>query len=272
MMDHQHGHVSHTGHSIDLITQILLSAPFIIGILLYFLAIIFSRRQNRPWPKYRSALWLTGSVLCLITIAGPLASAAHQDFTIHMFGHLLLGMLGPLLMVLAAPMTLLLRSLPTRYAKKVTAVLKSPFFHFLSNPVVPAVLNIGGLWLLYMTSLYSMMQSMVWVHLLVHLHVFLAGYFFAATLLYIDPIPSRYSYIYRSLVLIFALAGHKILSKVIYAYPPEGVSKAEAESGGMLMYYGGDAVDIAIIIILCYQWYQSSGRKVDSRRSMPTYL
>ncbi|MEF3331265.1 MULTISPECIES: cytochrome c oxidase assembly protein [Oceanobacillus] len=257
MMGHQHENMAHTAHSIDAVTQIFLSLPFIIGLLLYITAVIFSKRQNKAWPIYRTVLWTAGSVLCIITVVNPLASIAHQNFTMHMFGHLLLGMLGPLFMVLAAPMTLLLRTLPTRYAKKVTAVLRSPFFHFLSNPIVPAVLNIGGLWLLYTTGLYSMMETLMWVHVLVHLHVFLAGYFFAATLLYIDPIPYRYSYIHRSLVLILALAGHKILSKVIYAYPPEGVSRAEAEAGGMLMYYGGDAVDIVIIIILCYQWYQS---------------
>lgn len=270
MTDHEN--MQHAAHSMDLITQFLLSAPFLIGMLLYLFALIFSKQKNRSWSGYRTALWVTGSVLCLITVAGPMASAAHQNFTIHMLSHLLLGMLGPLLMAVAAPVTLLLRSLPTRYAKKVTFILRSPFFHFLSNPVVPAVLNIGGLWVLYTTGLYSMMETVIWVHVLVHLHVFLAGYFFAATLLYIDPIPYRYSYLYRSLVLIIALAGHKILSKIIYAFPPEGVPRAEAETGGMLMYYGGDAVDIIIIIILCYQWYQSSGRRVDSRRSMPTYL
>ncbi|WP_100372331.1 cytochrome c oxidase assembly protein [Bacillus sp. FJAT-45037] len=255
-MNHDHGS-THSGHSIDFLTQLLLSAPFVIGIILYLVAIVLSKRRDRPWAWYRTALWVAGSLLCFITLVNPMITAAHENFTVHMFGHLLLGMLGPLLMVLGAPLTLLLRALSTGKARKVTVFLKRPLFHFLSNPVVPAVLNIGGLWVLYTTDLYIMMETMMWVHILVHLHVFLAGYFFAATLLYIDPIPKQYSYIYRSLVLILALAGHKILSKFIYAYPPEGVPRAEAEAGGMLMYYGGDAVDLIIIIILCYKWYHS---------------
>jgi len=32
----------------------------------------------------------------------------------------------------------------------------------------------------------------------------------------------------------------------------------EAEMGGMLMYYGGDAIDIIVIIILFFQWYQAT--------------
>ncbi|PYZ93354.1 hypothetical protein CR194_09190 [Salipaludibacillus keqinensis] len=259
-MNHDHGS-THTGHSIDFLMQFLLSAPFFIGIVLYISAIIVSTRRGRPWGSYRTALWVVGSLLCLITLINPMITAAHENFTIHMFAHLLLGMLGPLLMVLGAPFTLLLRALSTGNARKVTAFLKKPLFHFLSNPAVPAVLNIGGLWILYTTQLYILMETMMWVHVLVHLHVFLAGYFFAATLLYIDPIPYQYSYIYRSMVLILALAGHKILSKYIYAYPPEGVPRVEAESGGMLMYYGGDAVDLIIIIILCYKWYQSKNHR-----------
>ncbi|WP_054711030.1 cytochrome c oxidase assembly protein [Bacillus sp. JCM 19041] len=257
-MSHHHHGEAHAAHSIDFLPQVLLGMPFVIGIILYVMAVILSKRKGRSWSTYRTVLWVVGSCLCVITVVNPMAAVAHENFIVHMFGHLLLGMLGPLLMVLAAPVTLLLRSLSTNDARSVTAVLRSKPFHILSNPVVPALLNIGGLWLLYTTNLFHLMETNMWIHVLVHLHVFLAGYFFAAMLLYIDPIPYRYSYLYRSLVLVFALAGHKILSKYIYAYPPEGVPRVEAEAGGMLMYYGGDAVDVIIISILCYQWYKST--------------
>lgn len=256
-MNHHHDTV-HIDHSLDVLPQLLLGLPFIIGIVLYLMAIILSKRKGRPWKKYRTSLWTIGSVISLIAVVDPLVTAAHENFFIHMLGHLLLGMLGPLLMVLGAPITLLLRALPITQARQITTILRSRPIHFLSNPIVPAILNIGGLWLLYTTDLFFLMETSVWIHIIVHFHVFLAGYFFAAMLLYIDPIPIRYSYLYRSLVLIAALAGHKILSKYIYAYPPTGVSREEAEAGGMLMYYGGDLVDIAIIIILCYHWYQAT--------------
>ncbi|WP_078392724.1 cytochrome c oxidase assembly protein [Shouchella patagoniensis] len=259
-MSHHHGE-AHAAHSIDFLAQLLLGLPFVIGIILYVTAVILSKRKGRSWAASRTLLWVVGSFLCIVTVVNPMATAAHERFVVHMFGHLLLGMLGPLLMVLAAPMTLLLRSLRTSQARSVTAVLRSRPIHILSNPVVPALLNIGGLWLLYTTSLFHLMETTMWIHVLVHLHIFLAGYFFAAMLLYIDPIPYRYSYLYRSLVLVFALAGHKILSKYIYAFPPDGVPRVEAEAGGMLMYYGGDAVDLVIIVILCAQWYKSTRPK-----------
>ena len=78
------------------------------------------------------------------------------------------------------------------------------------------------------------------------------------SMIYIDPARYRCSYIYRSIVLIIALAGHGILSKYIYAYPPIGVISAQAEIGGMLIYYGEDLIDIILIFILCLQWFRAS--------------
>ncbi|WP_413237500.1 cytochrome c oxidase assembly protein [Paenibacillus sp. 1P07SE] len=38
------------------------------------------------------------------------------------------------------------------------------------------------------------------MYMLVHLHIFLAGYAFTASMLYIDPAPHRKSYMYRAIV------------------------------------------------------------------------
>mgnify|MGYP003446024625 FL=1 len=67
---------------------------------------------------------------------------------------------------------------------------------------------------------------------------------------------------YRAVVLIVALAGHSILAKYLYAYPPIGISKQQAERGSMLMYYGGDIIDAILIFILCFQWYKANRPKV----------
>ncbi|WP_244857085.1 cytochrome c oxidase assembly protein [Oceanobacillus sp. J11TS1] len=86
----------------------------------------------------------------------------------------------------------------------------------------------------------------------------MAGYVFTIAVLYIDPIRYRYSYTYRTVVFIIALAGHGILSKYIYAFPPEGIPKYHAEIGAQVMYYGGDIIDIVLITILFYHWYQTT--------------
>ncbi len=53
----------------------------------------------------------------------PLGPAAHHDFRGHMAQHMLIGMYAPLALVLAAPVTLALRTLPPAGARRVTTLL-----------------------------------------------------------------------------------------------------------------------------------------------------
>ncbi|MFE4706765.1 cytochrome c oxidase assembly protein [Peribacillus simplex] len=194
-------------------------------------------------------------------IIGPIANRAHMDFTAHMVGHLLLGMIAPILLVLAAPITLALRTLDVQSARRLSKLLKSWPLRILSNPITASALNIGGLWILYTTGLHGLMHQNALLHALVHFHVFIAGYLFTASMIYMDPAPHRFSFMFRAIVFIISLAGHDILSKYIFAHPPGGVTKEQAENGGMLMYYAGDAIDVALICILCYQWFKATRPK-----------
>lgn len=234
----------------------ILAIPFFLLIILYGIAVIKSNQSYRQWPWYHTTCWISGNVLCLLAVAGPLAEASHQFFSVHMVAHLLLGMIGPLFMVLAKPVTLLLRSLPIKTARKVTTTLKKRPFHLLLNPLFTTVLNIGGLWLLYRTELFTLMHHSMLLYIDIHAHIFLAGYFFTASIIYIDKLHQGYSFLFRAIILILALAGHQILAKSFYGYPPSSVEKMEAEKGSMIMYYGGDVVDLVIIIIFCYQWFK----------------
>lgn len=255
---------THMHHSSGIISQILLALPFIVAFIGYILAVVISNRKYKPWPIYRIICWSFGSFFAIIAVLGPLATRAHIDFTAHMFGHLFLGMLAPLLIALAAPMTLILRTLSVPLARKLSKILKSKLAQIFTNPAVASFLNIGGLWLLYTTNLYSLMHQNILLHLLVHFHVFLAGYLFTISMIYIDPVSHRTSFLYRSIIFILALAGHEILSKYLYAHPPNGVPITEAEIGSMLMYYGGDIIDIVLIFILCLQWFRATRPRINT--------
>lgn len=236
----------------------LLLFLFISLIIGYCYAVHRSNQTYRKWPLYRVVCWTLGVICIAISVIGPIAQASHENFIWHMAGHLLFGMLGPIFLVVAAPVTLLLRILPVQAARRVTRVLRNRIFRFYMNPLVATLINIGGLWIMYTSPLYELMLHSTTLHVLIHLHVFFAGYLFTVSLIYIDPVPHRVSFLYRTIVFVIALAGHGILSKYIYAYPPNGVDPSQAKIGGMLMYYGGDAIDLIIIIILFYQWYTST--------------
>jgi putative membrane protein len=252
-MIHNHAH-----HVSELPNGLLMAVPFVLAVFIYFLLALVSNQRHKKWPIYRYVCWVTGVLCAAAALIGPIASSAHENFTAHMVGHLFLGMLAPLFLALAAPMTLLMRTLGVGHARKLSRVLKSFPASIYCHPIVASILNIGGLWVLYTTELYSAMQHNALLHIVVHLHVFLAGYLYTVSIVYIDPIPHRHSFIFRAIVLILSLAAHSVLSKYIYAYPPAGVPFDQAQAGGMIMYYGGDIIEIGLIFLFCQQWYKAA--------------
>ncbi|EON71248.1 cytochrome c oxidase assembly protein [Lysinibacillus sphaericus] len=264
-----HIHDHHT-QSISIIVQLILAVPFVISLFIYIFAVFLSNRHKKQWPLYRTFFWVIGHVCAIITLIGPFAERTHTSFSAHMMGHLLLGMLAPLLIALAAPMTLLLRSIPVKMARTLSLILRRQLFTVLRNPIFASILNVGGLWLLYTTPLFKMMHDSTLLFIFIHIHIFLAGYLFTIAFIYIDPTPHQTSYIYRSTILLLALAAHSILSKRIYAYPPSNVSIEQAQLGAMIMYYGGDAIEIGFVFSLFYQWFKSSRKPLHSKVVAPS--
>ncbi|UGB32869.1 cytochrome c oxidase assembly protein [Metabacillus sp. B2-18] len=239
---------------------------FIVGfcllLFIYVHAAVIANHKKRKWPLYRTIFWILGILCAAISLIGPIANRALFDFTFHMVGHLLLGMLSPLLLVLAAPISLMMRALSVTASRRLSRVLRSWPIRLISDPIASSLLNIGGLWILYLTDLYSLMHQNVFLHFIIHIHVFLAGYLFTSSMISFDPNPHKASFTYRTCVLIITLAGHGILSKLIYANPPASVSKVHAEDGAMLMYYGGDIIDLVLIYFLCLEWYKATRPRV----------
>lgn len=232
-----------------------LLAVLLLAAVAYPAAVAVLRRRDDRWPPWRTACWTAGLGCAAAAVAGPLAAAAHHDFTAHMAGHLLLGMAAPLLLVAGAPVTLALRALPTAYARGLAKVLRSLPARVLSHPVTAAALDAGGLWLLYTTGLHQRTGTDAGLHALVHLHVLAAGYLFAAAVVGVDPAPHRPGRPVRAVVLVAFLAAHGTLAKYVYGHPPAGVPAAQAMEGAQLMYYGGSLVDLALIVVFCRQWY-----------------
>lgn len=221
------------------------------------------RLRGAAWPLSRLLGWLGGWTCVGAVLVGPLAERAHHDFTAHMATHVMTGMLAPLLLVLAAPVTLLLRVLPTARARPVARALSSRPAAVVSHPVTAALLNVGGLWLLYRTGLHAATLADPWIHLAVSAHVLAAGYLFTfAVLGGPDPAPHRAPVAWRVGMLITAVAAHNVLTKLLYANPPVGVSAEQAQQASQLMYYGGAPVEIALIVLLCRTWL---GRRRDGQ-------
>ena len=242
--------------------DLLAGAGLIVALCLYLGGVVTASRKGRDWSAGRIVAWVSGLGVVAVALLGPLAAAGHDNFSAHMLGHLLVGMVAPLLLVAGAPITLALRSLELRQARRLSRVLRSVPVRIVFHPISAAVLNVASLWLLYTTPLVELMFGSTFLHLLVNVHFLLAGYLFVASLVGWDPNPHRSSFPLRAVVLVTALAGHGILAKYLYAHPPTGISLAEAQPGSMLMYYGGDLADAILIGILCLQWFRAAGKRL----------
>jgi len=228
------------------------------AMMFYPMLAIWTNERYKKWPTRRYVFWFAGVITAGASLVGPLANAAHTSFSAHMIGHLLLGMLAPLLLLHGKPLTLMMRGLPTQSARRLSHLLNSRFISIASHPISTAFLNFGGLVILYRTDLFVWMHQSTWVYALVHIHVLLAGYVFTWSILYTDLTAHRHSFHMRAAVLIVAFASHKVLAKSLYAMPPAGVTTGDGEMGALIMYYGGDVIDLALIILFCLSWYKAT--------------
>ena len=92
---------------------------------LYTVLAVRQRQEPRGWSLWRTASFLLGATLLIVALNPALSPYPAGDFRGHMHQHLLLGMYAPLALVLGAPMTLLLRTIPRNYGQRIGGILRS---------------------------------------------------------------------------------------------------------------------------------------------------
>ena len=217
----------------------------------YVLGVRAQRRRGKVWHCWRLISFSLGCGLLVLAFSPPMVEWGHSD--------LLLGMFAPIALMLGAPGTLLLRSVPVTTARRITDLAGTMPVRCLSHPVSALLLDIGGLYLLYLTPLYQLSFSEPVLHIWLHLHFVLAGYLFSWSIAGPDPAPHRPGMRLRLLVLFAAIAAHAVLGKLMYAYgfPRDaGIELAEIEAAAQLMYYGGDLAELILALVFFAGWYR----------------
>jgi len=228
-------------------------------LLCFYLFAALRIRRTARWRSWRIVSFTVGTVLIVTSMLPPLASWAHHDLRGHMLQHLFLGMFGPLGLVFGAPGSLLLRSISARTARGIMNFLRARPIRFLIHPVTAAFLDIGGMYLLYLTPFYTLSMSDPALFVLLHVHFVLSGYLFTWSVAGPDPAPHRPSRHVRLAAIFFATAAHAILGKLMYGYGyPQGTqaSLAEIQAAAQWMYYGGDLAEFLIIIGFFAAWFR----------------
>ena len=197
----------------------LMIGLLITAVALYIKGVVVLTRRGDKWPVGRTVSFALGVSAIDFATSGGLGLYAQFSFSYHMIAHMILGMIAPIGIVLGAPITLALRTLPQARNKDergvrgtLLAALHSKLAIFYTNPIVALAFFDGSLFALYFTDLFaSMMQSHAG-HLFMNIHFILTGILFFHVIIGIDPNPRRIPHLVRIVVVFTAMSIHAFFS------------------------------------------------------------
>jgi putative copper resistance protein D len=238
------------------------------------------RREGDGWPVTRSLSWYGGTLLILAATNTGLATYASVLFSAHMVQHMVLSMVAPIFLVLGAPVTLALRTLP-RGGDQVgprewlTMFIHSRYVQVISNPAVAAVVFVASFYVLYLTAIFPALMTSHWGHIFMGVHFLLAGSLFFWSLIGVDPGPSRPPYLVRIVILLVVIPLHSFFSLAIMATTQViaedwfgGLQRpyltdllADQHLGGSIGWALGEVPIVIVMIALFLQWVKSDDRE-----------
>ena len=197
----------------------LMIGILVMMVALYVKGVIVLTKRGDKWPVGRTISFALGISVIDFATSGGLGVYAQFSFSYHMLAHMLLAMVAPIGLVLGAPMTLALRTLPQGRTPtergvrgSLLAALHSKVGTFYTNPIVALLIFDGSLFALYFTDLFaSMMQSHLG-HLVMNLHFLAAGFLFFFVVIGIDPNPRKIPHLVQIVILFAAMSIHAFFS------------------------------------------------------------
>ncbi|QEO09009.1 cytochrome c oxidase assembly protein [Protaetiibacter larvae] len=243
------------------------------------------RRRGDRWPWYRTALWLLGFAALVWVTNGAPAVYEQYLFSAHMLGHMILTMAIPVVLVLAAPVTLAARAIRRRDdgsrggREWILWAVQSPVAGVLTNPLVAAVLFAGSLWLFYYTGIFRWAVTDHIGHVWMVVHFLITGYLFSLVLVGVDPVRRRPPYALRLVLLLATMAFHAFFGLAImsnsglmladwfgamgrtWGNPP----LVDQQFGGGIAWSVGEIPTVILAIVVAIQWARSDDREAKRR-------
>jgi putative copper resistance protein D len=186
---------------------------------LYIKGVVVLTRRGDKWPINRTIFFALGISVADFAVNGGLGLYSHVTFSFHMVAHMALATLAPIGIVLGAPITLALRTLPIGRAPQergirgfVLTLLHSRYSRFFTNPIVAMLVFDGSMFALYFTDLFKWLMSYHFGHFFMEMHFFIAGFLFFAALIGVDPIPNRFPFVARIVIILAAMSIHAFFS------------------------------------------------------------
>lgn len=259
----------------------------LIAAYLYMTGLSRWQRPSHPVNRWQKASFFAGLFAFFLALQSPLDPLAEHLFSFHQVQHVTLRMIGPLLVLLGAPLTPFLRGLPPWALHGVVRpVVGNPLaqraYEKLTNPVVTTIMFLGVLYFWQIPGPHNLALASELVHTLMHSTMLVSGFLF--WWLVIDPKPhrSRLHYGLRILYLGLIVIPNTVLgavitfrSDVIYAgyalvHQPFGLSLIiDQQLGGLILWVVGDMMSILAAGIVMIMWYEKEEGETNRARAAP---
>jgi putative copper resistance protein D len=249
---------------------------------LYIRGVIALSRRGIKWPIGRTISFAIGISLLDYATSGGLGLYAHFSFQYHMIAHMVLSMIAPIAIILSAPITLALRTLPIGRDKSergirgiLISILHSKPTSIWTHPIVALAIFDGSLFALYFTPLFGNLMSSHFGHLAMDLHFIAAGTLFFHVIVGVDPNPRRVHHLVRVVILLAAMSIHAFFSIALmsastlidggyYALlnrPWASDLLSDQKVGAAIGWAMGEIPIVAALIATFIQWMRSDARE-----------
>lgn len=260
----------------------LMITVLVTAVALYIRGVVLLTRRGDKWPVGRTVAFALGISAVDYATSGGLGVYAKFSFEYHMIAHMVLGMIAPIGIVLGAPITLALRTLPQGRTSDergvrgtLIALLHSKPAAVLTNPVVILALFDGSLFVLYMTPLFGNMMPSHLGHLAMTVHFLLAGILFFHVIIGIDPNPRKVPYIVRIVILFAAMSIHAFFAVALISTstvidqgyfaslqtPWNFDLLADQRAGGSIAWAMGELPILLALVATFIQWMRDDKRE-----------
>lgn len=253
----------------------LLTVFLLVAAALYLYGRYRLRQRGDAWPIGRTIAFLVGGLGSIAAVTATGIEAYDTTLlSVHMVQHMVLTMIAPIFLALGAPVTLALRTVRPKPRQLLLGVLHSRFARVATFPLVAFGLFVANPFVLYFSDLYRSTLQNPLVHEITHVHFLLTGCLFFWPLLGLDPLPNRWPYPARALLMVLSVPFHTVLGLTIMQsrtllggdwYPSLQLAwsepLADQKVAGGILWAGGEVVSVTMLGVLILQWVRQSERE-----------